>query len=114
VQSLAFFKTEPLQGQDAFLNAARGQATRVSGFLVNGIRLVGCVESFDRHTVSLRSATGLQLVYKHAISTVQPDIERARPVRNADSSSEASDDRDVKKPVVVARKRRFPTTVDGG
>jgi host factor-I protein len=105
---------EPLQGQDAFLNAARTAGTRVSVFLVNGIRLVGCLESFDQHTVLLRSATGVQLVYKHAISTVQPDTERARPVPNADSSSETSHDRDVKQPVVVARKRRLPTTVDGG
>ena len=103
---------ELLQGQDAFLNAARTAATRVSVFLVNGIRLVGCVESFDQHTVLLRSATGVQLVYKHAISTVQPDTERARPVRSADASSEASHD-NVKQPVVVARKRRIPTTVDG-
>jgi len=104
---------EPPQGQDAFLNAARGQATRVSVFLVNGIRLVGSVESFDRHVVVLRSATGVQLVYKHAISTVQPDTERAWSIRNADSSSQASHD-NVKQPVVVARKRRLPTTVDGG
>ena len=105
---------EPLQGQDAFLDAARARATRVAVFLVNGIRLIGSVESFDRHIVLLRSATGVQLVYKHAISTVQPDAERARPVRNADSSSEASGDRDVKQPVVVARQRRLLTTVDGG
>jgi host factor-I protein len=105
---------EPLQGQDAFLNAARTTATLVSVFLVNGIGLVGSVESFDRHMVLLRSATGVQLVYKHAISTVQPDTERARPIRNADSSSEALHDKDVKQPVVVPRKRRFPMTVDGG
>ena len=104
---------EPLKGQDAFLNAARAQATRVSVFLVNGIRLVGSVESFDRYMVSLRSATGVQLVYKHAISTFQPDTERAWSIRNADSSSDASHD-NVKQPVVVARKRRLPTTVDGG
>jgi host factor-I protein len=77
---------EPLQGQDAFLNAARTEATRVSVYLVNGIRLIGSVQSFDRHTVLLSSATGVQLVYKHAISTIQPDTERARPIRNADSS----------------------------
>jgi host factor-I protein len=104
---------EPLQVQDAFLDAARAQATRVAMFLVNGIRLVGCVELFDQHTVLLSSATEVQLVYKHAISTVQPDTERARPVRNADSLSEALHDRDANQPVVVARKRRFPTTVDG-
>ena len=103
---------EPLQGQDAFLNAARTAATCVSVFLVNGIRLVGSVESFDRHVVVLRSATGVQLVYKHAISTVQPDTEKAWSIRNADSSSQASHD-NVKQPVVVARKRRFPMTVDG-
>ena len=105
---------EPLQVQDAFLAAVRAQASYVAVFLVNGIRLVGSVELFDRHTVSLRSATGLQLVYKHAISTIQPDAERARPVRNADSSSEASDDRDVRRPVVVARKRRIASTGDNG
>ena len=105
---------EPLKVQDAFLDAARAQATRVAMFLVNGIRLVGCVELFDQHTVLLSSATGVQLVYKHAISTVQPDTERARPVRNPDSLSEALHDRDANQPVVVARKRSFPTTVDGG
>jgi host factor-I protein len=103
---------EPLQGQDAFLCAARARANQVAVFLVNGIRLVGSVESFDQHTVLLRSATGVQLVYKHAISTIQVDAERARPIRTADSASEASDDRNVKRPVVVARKRRFPTTGD--
>src|ERR1700674_2774415 len=105
---------EPLQGQDAFLDAARAQATRVAVFLVNGIRLIGSVESFDRYMVTLRSATGVQLVYKHAISTVQPDTERNRPVPNADSSSGTSHDKDVKQPVVVARKRRLPTSIDGG
>jgi host factor-I protein len=104
---------EPFQGQDAFLDAVRAQATRVSVFLVNGIRLVGSVESFDRHMVLLSSATGVQLVYKHAISTVQPDTERARPIPNAGSSSETSHDKDVKHLVVVARKRRVPTSVDG-
>src|SRR5258707_9292298 len=104
---------EPLQGQDAFLNGARTAASCVSVFIVNGIRLFGCVELFDQHTVLLRSATGVQLVYKHAISTVQPDKERARPVRNADSLSEVLNDRDANQPVVVARKRRFPMTVDG-
>jgi host factor-I protein len=105
---------EPLSVQDAFLDAARAQATCVAMFLVNGIRLVGCVELFDQHTVLLSSATGVQLVYKHAISTVQPDTERVRPVRNADSSSKTSHNKDVKQPMVVfARKGRLPTTVDG-
>jgi host factor-I protein len=101
------------QGQDAFLNAVRMEGTRVSMYLVNGIRLIGSVQSFDRHTVLLSSATGVQLVYKHAVSTVQPDTERARPIRIGDSSSEASHDKDDRQSVVVTRKRRLPTTVDG-
>jgi host factor-I protein len=106
---------ELLQGQDAYLRAARAQATDVAIFLINGVRLVGSIESFDQHTVSLRSATGLQLVYKHAISTVQPNAERIRPARNPDSSSDdASGDSDVKRPVVVSRKRRIPIAGDSG
>src|SRR5260370_8334169 len=81
---------EPLQGQDSFLDAARTAATRVSVFLVNGIRLVGCVESFDAHTVLLRSATGGQVVDKHPISTVQPYTERAHPGPHPVSFSQAS------------------------
>jgi host factor-I protein len=102
---------EPPRGQDAFLNAVRIEGTRVSVFLVNGIRLVGSVESFDQHMVLLSSATGVQLVYKHAISTVQPDTERARPIRSTSADSAASHDKGGKQAVVVARKRRFPTTV---
>lgn len=41
-------------------------------FLVNGIKLVGHIESFDQFVVMLRSTTMVQLVYKHAISTVVP------------------------------------------
>ena len=96
--------------QDAFLNTMRTERARISVFLVNGIRLVGNIESFDQHMVLLSSATGMQLVYKHAISTVQPDAERARPIRTESSESLASTDRGNKQTVVVARKRRFATT----
>jgi host factor-I protein len=101
------------KGQDAFLNAVRMEGTRVSIYLVNGIRLVGNVESFDQHMVLLSSAAGVQLVYKHAISTVQADTDRARPIRTESSESLASNDRGSKQTVVVARKRRFPTTEGG-
>lgn len=99
---------ESLQGQDAFLGAARAQANHVSIFLGNGVRLVGIVGSFDRHTVILRSATGQQLVYKHVISTIQADTEKPRPVGVANS-----DNRDIQRPaVVIARNRRVPRTGD--
>ena len=40
-------------------------------YLVNGIRLVGVVQSFDAYTVLLEG-TGIQAVFKHAISTILP------------------------------------------
>lgn len=52
----------------------------MSMFLVNGIKLVGHIDSFDQYVVMLRSNAGTQLVYKHAISTIVP----ARDIKGAD------------------------------
>jgi len=57
--------------QDPFLNALRRERVPVSIYLVNGIKLQGTVESFDQFVVLLRN-TVIQMVYKHAISTVVP------------------------------------------
>jgi host factor-I protein len=67
--------------QDLFLNTLRKERIPVSMFLVNGIKLVGHIESFDQYVVMLRSSTATQLVYKHAISTVFPtrDIKLSPP-----------------------------------
>jgi host factor-I protein len=43
----------------------------VAIFLVNGIKLVGYIESFDQYVVLLKSSVS-QVVYKHAISTIVP------------------------------------------
>jgi host factor-I protein len=64
--------TKEQQLQDQFLNTLRKERVPVSMFLVNGIKLVGHIESFDQFVVMLRSTTNVQLVYKHAISTVVP------------------------------------------
>lgn len=58
--------------QDLILNILRKEHVPVSMFLVNGIKLMGHIESFDQYVVMLRSNTSTQLVYKHAISTVVP------------------------------------------
>ena len=47
----------------------------VAIYLINGIKLQGQIESFDRFVVQLKAGV-TQLVYKHAISTIVP----ARPV----------------------------------
>ena len=57
--------------QDTFLNSLRKEHTPVSIFLVNGIKLQGRVDSFDQYVVMLKN-TMVQMVYKHAISTIVP------------------------------------------
>ncbi len=58
--------------QEPFLNELRKQNTKVSIYLVNGIKLQGHIESFDRFVIQLRAGV-TQIVYKHAISTIVPD-----------------------------------------
>ncbi|MEB3701603.1 RNA chaperone Hfq [Candidatus Bealeia paramacronuclearis] len=58
--------------QDVFLNYLRKNKTPVTLFLVNGVKLQGIVTWFDNFSVLLRREAHIQLVYKHAISTVMP------------------------------------------
>jgi host factor-I protein len=58
--------------QDDFLQALVKDKTTVNVFLVNGIRLSGQLAGFDQFVVLLESGSGVQLVFKHAISTVMP------------------------------------------
>ena len=57
--------------QDTFLNTLRKEHTPVSIFLVNGIKLQGRIDSFDQYVIMLKN-TMVQMVYKHAISTIVP------------------------------------------
>lgn len=68
--------------QNDFMNAARKERKRVEIYLVNGIRLTGCIESFDQYLVMLRTPVGLQGIYKRAISTIQLDT-GSRPAPRA-------------------------------
>jgi host factor-I protein len=58
--------------QEVFLNAVRRSEEPVTMFLVNGVMLQGDVAAFDLFCLLLRRESQTQLVYKHAISTVQP------------------------------------------
>ena len=58
--------------QEPFLNELRKQNTKVSIYLVNGIKLQGQIESFDRFVIQLKAGV-TQIVYKHAISTIVPE-----------------------------------------
>jgi len=57
--------------QDTFLNTLRKEHTPVSIFLVNGIKLQGRIDSFDQYVIMLKN-TMVQMVYKHAVSTIVP------------------------------------------
>jgi len=58
--------------QDVFLNKIRKEKMSVTVFLVNGVKLQGVVTWFDNFSMLLRRETHVQLVYKHAISTIMP------------------------------------------
>ena len=67
----------PQNVQDVFLNHVRKNKTPIVVFLVNGVKLQGYISGFDNFCVLLRRDAHVQLVYKHAISTVMP----ANPVQ---------------------------------
>ena len=58
--------------QDLFLAAASRDQERMTLFLVNGVMLQGTVTGFDQFSLVLERGGQIQLVYKHAISTLQP------------------------------------------
>jgi host factor-I protein len=58
--------------QDLFLNAAARSAEPMTIFLVNGVMLQGVIAGFDQFSLILERSGQVQLVYKHALSTMQP------------------------------------------
>ncbi|WGF90657.1 RNA chaperone Hfq [Marinivivus vitaminiproducens] len=72
--------------QDLFLNHIRKNKIPVTIFLINGVKLQGVVSSFDNFCLLLRRDGHVQLVYKHAVSTVMP----SQAIRLYDPESEAA------------------------
>lgn len=73
--------------QEVFLNAVTRSDDSVTMFLVNGVMLQGYVAAFDLFCMLLQRDGLSQLVYKHAVSTIQP----ARPLNLADEPAEMDD-----------------------
>src|SRR5829696_5633615 len=72
--------------QDVFLNHVRKNKVPVTVFLINGVKLQGVISSFDNFCLLLRRDGHVQLVYKHAVSTVMPSAAvRLYDPRAADS-----------------------------
>lgn len=59
--------------QDVFLGAVKKSNEPVTMFLVNGVMLQGDIIAFDLFCMLLERDHQVQLVYKHAVSTVQPN-----------------------------------------
>jgi len=74
--------------QDVFLNKIRKEKMTVTVFLVNGVKLQGVVTWFDNFSMLLRRDAHVQLVYKHAISTIMP----GGPLQLYDPAEEGGDE----------------------
>ena len=76
--------------QEIFLSAVRKSEDSVTMFLVNGVMLQGQIAAFDLFCMLLQREGLTQLVYKHAVSTIQP----ARPLDLQGEASDGTGDRD--------------------
>lgn len=59
--------------QDVFLSSVRDEGAQVTMFLVNGVMLQGAIAAYDLFCMLLERDGFVQLAYKHAVSTIQPD-----------------------------------------
>jgi host factor-I protein len=80
-------KRKPTLLQEVFLGAVRRSGEPVTMFLVNGVMLQGEIAAFDLFCMLLQREGLSQLVYKHAISTVQPE----NPISFVEATAEESD-----------------------
>jgi|TARA_B100001540_G_scaffold304674_1_gene314690 host factor-I protein len=58
--------------EETFINDLIDHCKLVTIFLISGIKLEGTITSFDTNTLTLKGSNNIQLVYKHAISTILP------------------------------------------
>lgn len=58
--------------QDTILNHVRKQSIGVKIYLMNGVQLKGHVIGFDDFTILLEVENDLKVIYKHAVSTIEP------------------------------------------
>lgn len=87
--------------QDAFLSELLKQQNEVTFFLVNGVRLTGKVAAFDRFVVLVQDSV-TQMVYKHAISTIVPNVAQATASSETQSGKRAPEIVRRPKPRAVA------------
>ena len=57
--------------QNEFFNRARKERAPLTVSLTDGSRLIGRLRAFDKFTILLETSHGDQMVFKHAIATVE-------------------------------------------
>jgi host factor-I protein len=62
----------PQSLQNVFLEHVRSRSVPVTIFLVNGVKLQGCITYFDTYSIELTRAGESQMIYKQAVSTILP------------------------------------------
>lgn len=60
--------------QDEYLMEVKENKTPVVVYMMNGFQMRGKIKDFDLFTIRLEKDGIDQLLYKHAVSTVSPDI----------------------------------------
>ena len=58
--------------QDAFLNQVRKERIPITIYLTNGFQLRGLIKGFDNFIIMLENDGKQTMIYKHAISSVNP------------------------------------------
>ena len=69
----------PQQLQDAYLGEIKRQSIPVTVYLVNGFQLRGTIKGFDPFTIILEYEHRAHLIYKHAVSTISPQLPVSAP-----------------------------------
>jgi host factor-I protein len=61
----------PANIQDVFLNCARRDRVAVTISLMDGRQIEACIKNFDKFAVIVEVEGADQLIFKHAISTIE-------------------------------------------
>lgn len=95
---------EPVQNvQDSFLNHMRREHLTVTLYLMNGIKLIGRIKSFDKFSVLLDAGQQEMLIFKHAISTVSSPRQALPEPRRSDTSPSPTKEKAKPRTIVVKK-----------
>ena len=64
----------PVNLQVMLLNAVRKDRTPVTIYLTNGFQIRGIITGFDGHVIIVMAGETQDMIYKHAISTIVPQV----------------------------------------